>query len=913
MLAAAFQIGKVAPRACIRNFSTPAQNYIASLRRGWRTPLWNLVHSLRQPQDPNNIYDILRDNQLSSKQFDVWARILQQPDIAQAVQVVQSAGFRIRLSQPGDGRPPVPPLPPWALLSIVAHLVKTPNDASGPLMELVFSHLESVPPEIQGPLLVLTAHHLAQHNLLVPLQRVMNAFLAALLPKRDQEAQFNAFLRALSRMPFRSGEGTMNALIILQTMDDRALRVAPDTYRMLLNEDFATLPLARRLFVRVMKQENFAPPPKLLEAFLRVVTKHGREDLALKFYEAIQRTTSGANAGVDPKDADTAYKARFRAKTLMLNSFDKRTEALNFIDSVSSTSSSLPFTTTTSLPPSRSPTTSSDPKYPSLSSYNETSAFHIAAKDHTVSVHRLISIFLSLPSAPTIVTYTILIRGLLARGAYPKAEVWWLKLAKQASITMDRHALVAGVQALIRNGKPDVGFMYLEKYVKKSHEVQIPSPPPAASPAPAPSPHTPPTPTTQRLLPAPGENSIELTTISVNEILVSLNRISRPDVVFRLFTHMNVLYSTPPNSATLSILLQAARMATRKDDEDALAGVFAKIKLLDPFKRTRMMLRNTDADADADADDAAAVDERTQERARAVNDILSCVGHPSRGALRRYVNGANWTGVEPLEFGRRVFLQALFGRAAASGMPVYERVLQVRAPAAAVRAAYDSPPSFIPSAPTPYVFVPPEPSSKSTAASTSTPAYTLLTASGTSHFPSISLTNNNVLNYIQLLCVGNRVAEVPLVLAWARELGVQPSRSTLALALVVWSEVSQMAPLVALWQGRKDKAVQKAEGQDQGQGQGMGKGEGKKEQQPKPESDPDMEEGGEYGRLVRWIRGWVGEERMPMAEDIQKWRIVVHKMRTGSAYDAAGDGFTQAETAARGEGMDDEDEGEDDD
>jgi len=59
-------------------------------------------------------------------------------------------------------------------------------------------------------------------------------------------------------------------------------------------------------------------------------------------------------------------------------------------------------------------------------------------------------------------------------------------------------------------------------------------------------------------------------------------------------------------------------------------------------------------------------------------------------------------------------------------------------------------------------------------------------------------------------------------------LRVRPSCDTLATALVYWAEVSMDAPLIEYWKGGT----------------------------------------GEYSRLVRWMRNWVGEDKMPTAAHI---------------------------------------------
>jgi len=292
----------------------------------------------------------------------------------------------------------------------------------------------------------------------------------------------------------------------------------------------------------------------------------------------------------------------------------------------------------------------------------------------------------------------------------------------------------------------------------------------------------------------------------MNEFLVSLKRISRPDAVFKFWDYMGVLYGTEPNTQTLSILLQSAKLACRMDD--TISGVLAQINLINPFRRRKVYQPH-------------------QAREEAIDAILTIIGHPSRGKLRRYTSGI-WKDQLPLEAARKVFLQALFGN------DTDGRLLSVEPPANPVRASYDSDASsdsgiLIPNiSPKKYVFTPPP---------------DLFTAEGKSHYPQILVTNANCFNYITLLGVSGsgRAAEIPLVLAWMKELRIQPSNSTIAVALVFWAELSVQAPLVEKWTGG-------------------------------PENN-------EYSKLVDWIGDWVGERRLPYARTLYKWQCIVKKMR----------------------------------
>jgi hypothetical protein len=124
-----------------------------------------------------------------------------------------------------------------------------------------------------------------------------------------------------------------------------------------------------------------------------------------------------------------------------------------------------------------------------------------------------------------------------------------------------------------------------------------------------------------------------------------------------------------------------------------------------------------------------------------------------------------------------------------------------------------------------------------------TPPPDLFTAEGKSHYPQIGVNNANCFNYITLLgvCGNERAAEIPLVLAWMKELRIQPSDSTIAVALVFWAELGVQAPLVERLTGG-------------------------------PENN-------EYSKLVDWIRDWVGEKRLPDARTLYKWQCIVKKMR----------------------------------
>jgi len=122
---------------------------------------------------------------------------------------------------------------------------------------------------------------------------------------------------------------------------------------------------------------------------------------------------------------------------------------------------------------------------------------------------------------------------------------------------------------------------------------------------------------------------------------------------------------------------------------------------------------------------------------------------------------------------------------------------------------------------------------------------TLLAQADTSFYkyPEIIPTDVSFRSYIDLLAAEEKIPEIPLALAWMRELGVKPSKQTLATAMVYFAQVGTDAPLVELVKGG-------------------------------PDSNP-------YSQLSRWIVDWVGHEKMPGSSDLSyQWQRVDYYWRS---------------------------------
>ena len=783
----------------LRNSSRPVKNkkYIEIFYKDSQDPIWCLVDTVQTSASRPKVTKALEKAHISIREFCHWVPVISQHDIASAVSKLTEIETSSSSTSPSLGRLSVHDIPSWVVLYLVGFKVRTPDHAKGLQLDMVYSHLDKTPTSIQGPLLILTLSNLTRFNLSIPIRRIVDTFLNTTL--RDPERHFNLFLQALSSIPYnlshKSVDNANNVVAILKAMEARQLKLQSATYESLLNNRFVTLQLTKFLQARMI-QEGFVPSASHLEAFLRVFAHNGAIHDARRYHEAIHSMPVPVEEPGD-EAIHVSKVPHFRANTLLLGAHDDRTSAFNFLHTLSKHKAlqNTPSSTNNKRETSTIPHLLSQRRgvrffvKQKSDIYDHTAALYVAAKDLTTPTRRLIQLFVMLNSRPSIATHTVLIRGLLFRKEFSKAAVFWSKLLK-TGLVIDQEALTTGLETLTRNEKPHEAFLLLEKHTLKPRDQDCSS-------------------SDISLLCPP----VTLTTVSINKFLVSLNQIGRPDAVFKFWDHMGVLYGTEPNADTLSILLRSARLACRLDD--TISGALAQLGLVNPFRRRKVYQPH-------------------QSREEAIDEILTVIGHPSRGGLRRYVSGI-WKDQIPLEAARKIFLQALFGN------DTDRRLLSVEPPANPMRSSYDSDASSADSVIDPipnisskkYVFTPPP---------------DLLTAEGKSHYPQIVITNANCFNYITLLgvCGGKRAAEIPLVLAWMKELGIVPGNSTIAVALVFWAELGVQAPLVEKWSGGPEK--------------------------------------NEYSKLVDWIRGWVGNNMIPSPEILHKWQCIVKKMRESRGY-----------------------------
>jgi pentatricopeptide repeat protein len=440
--------------------------------------------------------------------------------------------------------------------------------------------------------------------------------------------------------------------------------------------------------------------------------------------------------------------------------------------------------TTTTVPDTvslRRPRTSRFPfqSRRAMSVYHWTTALAVAARDKKVSSKTLKQLFESVRTRtiafrPTVATYSVLMRGLIHRRDYEDAEEVWGMLIREG-LVLDRKALTVGLQVLTRAGHPHQAFCTLEEFAAKPDArgvipLKLQSRPPGRIQGP-----------------------IVVTSIVMNEFMVALLRIGRPDVVFKLWDHMETLYGVSPDAISLNILLKSARLSAKLDD--SFAGVMSHLASKNPFRKHRLEpLGREDVGSD-------------------IKQMLS-----EKSGYRT----TSWNNMPAWQWAIRIFQHVILGN--------WPHLKDIPPPANAIHTS-GKVAALHPMGELAQRFGGPRINVKSN--QTRVGPYPL--------YPQIFPEDATFFAYIQLLGIQSLAYEIPLALAWMRELEIVPSKDTLAMALVFWAEISLHSPLIESLVGERS----------------------------------------EYARLVRWIRDWVGHEKVPREEDIRHWLRVVAIIRDG--------------------------------
>ncbi|KAG2130388.1 hypothetical protein DEU56DRAFT_815783 [Suillus clintonianus] len=712
-----------------------------------KDPVWGLVSQLKREREDEQIHSALESCNISLLDYVLWKHVVHSPNLNAAISAIEQ-------KQDLAGQLPADvsvnahqQLPAWVAFSLLCHKVRTAQDAQDGLLRLAFEHSWSLGSKDRPAVLILSTHALAHFDILTPMRKIVKQFLTRAI--QFPTFHFNSLLRGLSG--FTRSEETANlAVSLLEAMSARGVPLWLETYRSLMRDRFVTLQLTKVLHAK-MTHEGVVPTAEHLEAFLRVFSKHGAIQDSQEYLRAIRQYCIEHNLTV-PHGPDVHLSGAdlsgttHPANTLYIGSLrHDRVSAFHYLHTLLQLDAARSPRPVTSVPGPLSRHASTkfwSGAKASVDIFDWTTALISAANDNQTSASTLITLFerareRTKQFRPTVVTYTVVLRGLLFRGAFDEALRVWNELL-DSDITLDRKALTVGVQVLTRAGHPQDALYLLNSFM----DAQRTSPDPASLPDDkdvAPTPHH------------------WVNIIVINEFMASLLRIRRPDVIFQLWDHLEQLYSVLPNEVTLTILLKAAVLATKMDNE-SVRGTFAHL-----FHAPTV-------------ESSSPID--------SIMEKLQSVHPPSVVGI--------WRDRRAGDVARDLFRSVMYGN--------WRQLLKVKAPASVVHSKDAEATPFHPLMELAKSFAMPFSTRKDCDADAHSPEKKPYQS-----YPSIVPTDSTFSAYIQLLGLTGRASEISLALAWMRALQIKPSRKTLSIALVFWAEVSLRGPMFEEWAERRNR------------------------------------------------------------------------------------------------------------
>lgn len=704
-------------------------------------------------------------------------------------------------------------MPTWFVLHLLYRKIRTPSDATR-AWHLVLQHLPRATQSRHAPILLVAAHVLLSHGLFTLVRDLVDIFLA--LPLYQESFHLNVLLSVISHHAQNSeNAGRVGRLCVrvLEALESRDMDLSEKTYRTLLSNRYITMQLTNALQARYLR-EGKVPDAHQLEAYARIYARHGRIYKASAYVQAVRAMLRRLDSPSSPHD-DGQYPTAFlylealvRQRKTVAHPAVRR--ALN--DDTETTSDS------------NGPSESHRPQHKSRTPAQWAARLHAISRDKRISSTALLRHFHSPDRLQPgfqwrkPLFYTMVIEGLLRRGdltSIQDARKVWTEY-RQTKLALDRPALIAGIRVLTRVGRVEEVLQLLEDaYQGARSDVRHKR---LAK---------------HRLL---LESDGTVPASIMTRVMVGLvTYCARPDIVYYLWENMALLYGTKPDGETLTVFLIAAREASASFEtvSGAIREMRREMRSWNPFRSSTGATDGTDGGYHA-SHPPESLNPSSLESARqdAYTGLLSLL-HPSVRPTD------TWDSLPAYRLARSVFRHILFTN--------HSELFSVQSPAHGIRKSRDdigSSPllelsrnflagrkdTFPPSGLWSGMYVAP-------------PEVVVGSSKGISPmigtaYPTIQPTERAFCAYILLLGSNNLASEIPLSLAWMRHLRIIPSKRTLALALVYWSEISLRAPLVESFSGQPGGIARL----------GVGAGSGR--------TSP-------YNVLVIWLEMWMGARRLP--------------------------------------------------
>ena len=401
-----------------------------------------------------------------------------------------------------------------------------------------------------------------------------------------------------------------------------------------------------------------------------------------------------------------------------------------------------------------------------------TSLLGFFSSSSSISADQLTELFNRIRNThpPTTVSYTVLMRALVSRKAYQRAIETWHEMLAEGH-PMDIQSLSAMIEACTLVKKHREAFYILEVVAGNGSQDGL-------------------------VQPTPGDTypRIQLTPAFIANFMEKLTLSGRPDVAFMLWDYAELLYGVTPDASMLNVLLEIARVVVKYDE--TFAGFWANLRA----KRTS-----------THPDNLSSSSFHVPSRGEVVESMRLTLDH----GTRKNKPTSLWGEVPAWKKATKVFYHTVLGN--------HPELLRIVPPVAAMRSSADD----IHRHPWAELIRSVQgPASVDEAfhdVDVNSPAsLARLGLYPLQAYRSITPTRTTFHNQVYLLGMCGQAGQIPLILAWMKELGIVPLEKTIAMALVFWAEVSLRAPLFEQF-GRE----------------------------------------GEYPKLLKWLEGWVGQSRMP--------------------------------------------------
>ncbi|OJT05016.1 hypothetical protein TRAPUB_4198 [Trametes pubescens] len=667
------------------------------------------THKLQKPSQAVSFDRTLQLSRLPRDEYKRWHPAASAPTLAAALDRAQEI---IAAAPPQTSSPDGPShavLPAWALLAI---LCKQPANQVQAFVAYSLVLAQRLGP---SPLITVLTHILAAHWLAsLRMYALLHTIIIRLVRNRKHLRQFQVSILLRVLIEAEPNEEVQRVIVPLLRLAIREKMVlGANVYRALLENPAAPLTVAQ-LVETHMSCLKYNPNLAHSRAFVRIYGESGETLRAAKHWRRIRH---GEVFGEVP---EYAKSAEYQTGALgdYIQGFDSIEKVNRYIRYLLKNAARVQ-----NAPPDALGDLSTKPALPTPDDIPPDvwlRVLSVAVTDPGVPTPNILTLLEQGRSiirnpAKSLFATTTVIKGLLRRGALKEAAPL-VTAALQQKRFFDTAQLTIAVEALTLLGRPAAAFRLLRSYPAK------------------------------------------VDTRAVNAFMIALVRTGRPDAVFFLWdTLPRVFGGVQPSSATLAILLKAARVARKCEGALQVA--------LQDFGLRRILPGGKSETGRMDAEEAVRGLERLLERreGRAVTGFWR--GERAGAVALRVawrIFTSNWPALAELK--------APMGTARRSAeeheialSPIADLYRSLHEDDGAQDEDEEDGRTY-------YGIVPHD------------PAFRAL---------------------LDLLAEEGRARQVPLVLAWMRYLGVRPSKDTLAAALVYWGEVALEGPLIERWRGER--------------------------------------------------------------------------------------------------------------